>query len=285
MGDYSFWWQGEPRSKMRPRIGAGGNVYTPTPTTHGEQALAWACLNQNKGLKCSDSDIFRVDATFKLHSRQRRDIDNMLKLVLDALTGVVWEDDVQVCEATCRRVFVGKGEEGVAVSIDIDPDAQPVRVARPCPSCGVEIRVFPGSPKNRCCSNACAGKIRRQDKKCDHCGKTYNGRGKSPYCSKDCGMRARRSKAQCSVCGKEVDVLKSTLTKNQAVFCASACRQEFWRPRRGKGAQGTCSTCGGPTSKKVYKQCAQCRHKVRPDAPWATDRQTVGETNRPPSER
>ena len=47
---------------------------------------------------------FRVDAAFWVSDRRRRDIDNLLKLVLDALNkGVAWHDDFQVVEIHATR--------------------------------------------------------------------------------------------------------------------------------------------------------------------------------------
>ena len=43
-----------------------------------------------------------VFAVFFCESFQRRDVDNMLKLILDALNGVVWKDDAQVTEVSGR---------------------------------------------------------------------------------------------------------------------------------------------------------------------------------------
>jgi Holliday junction resolvase RusA-like endonuclease len=49
-----------------------------------------------------------VELAFYQGTRARTDIDNMGKLVLDALNGVAWTDDVQVSVLLARRVYVTK---------------------------------------------------------------------------------------------------------------------------------------------------------------------------------
>ena len=49
---------------------------------------------------------------------KKPDRDNLDKAVLDALTGIFWVDDCQVCEGTIRKRIAGGDEsEGVFVSI------------------------------------------------------------------------------------------------------------------------------------------------------------------------
>lgn len=35
----------------------------------------------------------------------RPDLDNLQKLVLDALTGIVWKDDSIICKITCQKLY------------------------------------------------------------------------------------------------------------------------------------------------------------------------------------
>jgi crossover junction endodeoxyribonuclease RusA len=92
---------GEPASKERPRVTSrkGKSItYTPKKTRVAESAIAWELVSQNSGLTVDGERDFRVDVLFVSKSNRRRDIDNMIKLVLDALNGVVYEDDSQVVE-------------------------------------------------------------------------------------------------------------------------------------------------------------------------------------------
>jgi Holliday junction resolvase RusA-like endonuclease len=49
-----------------------------------------------------------VELAFYQGTRARKDIDNMIKLVLDSLNGVAWADDVQVNTVLARRVYTVK---------------------------------------------------------------------------------------------------------------------------------------------------------------------------------
>lgn len=88
---------GEPVSKGRPRFSKQGHAYTPTKTKDAESRIAWAVKAANKCSVDSES-TFGVTVKFFNEKRTRRDVDNMLKLVCDALTGIVWADDAQVTE-------------------------------------------------------------------------------------------------------------------------------------------------------------------------------------------
>ena len=92
---------GEPVSKERPRVTKrkGKSItYTPKGTRVAELAIAWETVSQNPGITMEADLDFRVDVLFVSKSNRRRDIDNMIKLVLDALNGVVYKDDSQVVE-------------------------------------------------------------------------------------------------------------------------------------------------------------------------------------------
>lgn len=95
---------GEPRSKQRPRF-SRGHAYTPKETVAAEKAIAAAW----KDLKV---EPFRhsvlVEVDFFNGNRRRRDLDNMLKLVLDALNTVAFEDDHQVVEVNARKLLTVK---------------------------------------------------------------------------------------------------------------------------------------------------------------------------------
>lgn len=74
--------------------------------------------------------VLRIVATFALpRSRwrkrspvptqphtQRPDLDNVVKAIKDAATGIIWLDDTQVCELDARKEF---GAQGQAPSVSI----------------------------------------------------------------------------------------------------------------------------------------------------------------------
>ena len=51
---------------------------------------------------------FGVEIFFEFSDNRRRDLDNLLKHILDGGTGVVWEDDKQITEI---HIFKNKGRK------------------------------------------------------------------------------------------------------------------------------------------------------------------------------
>lgn len=92
---------GEPRSKQRARVTARG-TFTPTETRQAEQRVrqAWA-------LTRAEPFPYQVVVTIDFYNgnRRRRDLDNMAKLVLDALNKVAYADDYQVVGLNLRKIF------------------------------------------------------------------------------------------------------------------------------------------------------------------------------------
>jgi crossover junction endodeoxyribonuclease RusA len=109
-----FMVDGEPVSKERARI-TGRGTYTPVKTVAAEARIAWGFRQAAKGWKVDDTSEFIVGMSFFLSTRRRRDIDNMMKLVMDALNGVCWKDDSQVVEAWGRKHVSKPPGTGVAV--------------------------------------------------------------------------------------------------------------------------------------------------------------------------
>lgn len=98
----SFTVPGEPVSKARPRHSRNGHTYTPKATLDAEAKVAWWFKNAVEWWLVDDEAHFGVFASFIAGTRRRRDADNMIKLVLDALNHVAWKDDFQVKEIVAR---------------------------------------------------------------------------------------------------------------------------------------------------------------------------------------
>lgn len=111
---------GEPRTKQRPRftLGKGGRrrVYTDERTVAAENMVAWKFRQAGRGHRAQDSDRYRVHMHFVQGTRRAVDIDNMVKLVLDALNKVAWLDDRQITHITAEKEYV-KGNPGTHVTI------------------------------------------------------------------------------------------------------------------------------------------------------------------------
>lgn len=86
-----------PLPKARPRLGKGGNVFTPAKTIAYEGIVAWECkaamLEQRIDIFTGDIGII---ITFHRSDKLRADSDNLCKSVLDACNSVAWRDDSQV---------------------------------------------------------------------------------------------------------------------------------------------------------------------------------------------
>ena len=104
---------GEPLSKARPRVTKRG-TYTPKSTLEQEKRVLreWLVLGTTPFLYQVVIDIDFYNAT-----KHRRDIDNMAKLVLDALNKHAFEDDYQVVGLNLRKFFTSKGRERTEVTM------------------------------------------------------------------------------------------------------------------------------------------------------------------------
>lgn len=107
---------GPPVPKARPRVFAG-HAITPKRTRQYERAVAevgamWC------GRGWALTGHFRVRATFVFADKRRRDVDNCLKAVLDALNGIAWNDDDQVVRATATKALEPGGQQRTEVVID-----------------------------------------------------------------------------------------------------------------------------------------------------------------------
>ena len=106
--------EGEPMVKARPRVTRSGHTYTPKTTVDAEKRVREAF----EVTGCEPfSNAVGVELAFFQGTRARKDIDNMEKLVLDALNGVAWVDDVQVNVILARRVYTVKDRARTVVRI------------------------------------------------------------------------------------------------------------------------------------------------------------------------
>lgn len=87
---------GEPVAKQRPRVGRGGKTYTPRQTVEAEEAIRWHL--RSKGVVADADHLLGLHVRFFSSDRRRRDLDNLVKLLLDACNAFVWADDFQVTE-------------------------------------------------------------------------------------------------------------------------------------------------------------------------------------------
>ena len=184
---------GEPPSKARARFTRKGKPYTPRITVEGERKLAarFAHVESYRGNVV-------VGCLFYRSSRQRVDVDNLVKAVLDAATKAgVWKDDSQVT-ALIAAVELDRDRPRAVVcfaphicSLTRGEDAQ-VR----CEACGTLF--MPGGQrrdKARWCSRACRATL-TAPVPCAACGKPFKRRsGNQKYCSSRCRAQGRSAAA------------------------------------------------------------------------------------------
>lgn len=104
----SFTIFGEPLPKERPRFG-GRRTYTPKKTVDAERRVVEA-FDLACPLWDATTDNIRLETDFYRKGWRSADGDNLMKLVSDALNGVLYRDDKQVCEGEFRR-FYGAGDK------------------------------------------------------------------------------------------------------------------------------------------------------------------------------
>lgn len=112
----SFTVPGEPTPKARARV-VKGRTYTPERTRLAEEAVMWEAIKAGavrvfsppeSGRRADSVSHFGllVMAYCKSKRAINSDEDNFLKLVQDALEGIVWHNDNQVFDGHCIKVPV-----------------------------------------------------------------------------------------------------------------------------------------------------------------------------------
>ena len=116
----SFTIEGEPVGKGRPRHGKY-KTYTPAKTKSVENNIAYfykvnvgyyfegyVKLNLNLYYSIAKSDSKKkklMKLNNELRPNKKPDIDNVVKLVADALNEVAYKDDTQIIELRCRKFY------------------------------------------------------------------------------------------------------------------------------------------------------------------------------------
>lgn len=115
---------GEPRGKGRPRFTRDGHHYTDSETRAYEQKIIAYYRKQLGAFRWADNAFVSVDVTAvyqipksatkaatagmqagRILPSRKPDIDNVLKVVLDALNGVAYKDDSRVVCVTAKKIY------------------------------------------------------------------------------------------------------------------------------------------------------------------------------------
>ena len=144
---------GQPVGKQRHRLGKG-NLYTPEKTRHYEREVRAVYLSDgrhhygNAPLKMHILAFYKIPASSSKTARTamlcgeirpvlKPDVDNVAKIIMDALNGVAYDDDKQV---VCLTVEKRYGLEGV-VHVMITDEGVTTREEAPttagCRECGM----------------------------------------------------------------------------------------------------------------------------------------------------
>lgn len=263
---------GEPLSKARARFtgyGYKARAYTPERTVAGEARIRSAYLAEVGVVEVDPEKAFRVEAVFYNGTRQRRDVDNMIKLVLDGLNKTAWPDDVQVLEVSAWKRFVPRAEARTEVTVFV-LDGGMARPTGVCVECGAYFRSYQSQSDRAYCSRACSVKARRlpEVRQCGSCGKSWTPTPRTStanYCSPECRRSSGSHESTCSICGKSFMTFRSWVGKNS--YCGKECVDEGQRRQRGERTStrfpGRCVDCGSGTTKRSYLRCRACSVKRR----------------------
>lgn len=113
------------RGKARPRVTKAGHAYTPAATVSAE---AWVrqCTLDQVGQPCLDGALnvrigiyFGVPASWSkkkraaaldgtVHPIGKPDVDNCIKLLGDALNGILWRDDSQIVQIDAGKFYANE---------------------------------------------------------------------------------------------------------------------------------------------------------------------------------
>lgn len=219
--------QGPPKSKARARQGRNGGFYAPDKAA--QEATAWAIKIGLNGQRYTGSVV--VGCLFFRPNLQRIDVDNMMKHVLDAATGVAWNDDSQVV-GLYGWVHLDPDRPRTIFAIgDVESTMNRERLLQACEKCGEMFHIAALDVKRRFCSRECAhgayvkkiGQDLSEEVPCPSCAKPFRRRTASmKFCSPACAVEAKRG----------------------------------WP--RGSGSKPVCSDCGNPVSKPGYVRCRAC---------------------------
>lgn len=195
---HGFIFPGEPKSKTRARVTRNG-VYTPSKPN--ETALAQFLRYSYRSAPFEGN--VAVACVFYRPNSQRIDVDNMMKLVMDAATGICWADDDQVTfqVATAEldpqnpRTVIGMSDHQSTLRRGVDA------LTRHCAFCAEAFTVDHRSRTTRYCSPRCVGDMRRAPKL--HPGQGKGPKGQPAGRCQDCGNElAKRSFLRCRECWK-----------------------------------------------------------------------------------
>lgn len=256
---------GDPLSKQRPRWARKtGHMFTPEATRHREEGIKVLAKVAYRELAPDATALFSLRAGFYLKTNQRRDADNMLKLVSDALTGLVWADDSQVVEVFAFKVPADRPDEArTEVVVARMPGMMPYQFGA-CLLCKRQFRTYPSWRYRAYCGRRCygLGNRRRIIIPCTGCAKPVERTTGAPktretFCSMECRRAHQSVTIICTGCGQPFTLERSMATRRKT--CSAACAATVARTSARGRFWGVCIQCGRGVTKKEYQRCKACQ--------------------------
>lgn len=230
-------YDGEPVSKSRARFtgkGSKSRAYTPEKTRAAENRLVTLARQAGVRGEPDGEHTYGIFAKFFCGTWQRRDVDNMLKLVSDALTKIVWVDDSQVSEMSAA---VQRGVDHARTYVLIYRTNARMNPTASCQKCGKRFKVYKSQAGRMYCSQECAGRAQRVRvvRTCRVCGQAFerklsaSNRQANDWCSRACRVAETNVEVPCDHCGQPV--YRRVSQQKAKSYCGRDC---FAAARRGK---------------------------------------------------
>lgn len=262
---------GVPMSKQRPRfVRKTGAVFTPKETRDREHQIGQYVWAKGWRRPPDPESAFGIRAVFYVADQQRKDTDNMLKLVLDGLNGVVWKDDCQVFEVMGwkREDATNPRTELVVYTLGFA-----AKHMEECQHCKKRYRQYPSWTRRKFCSAKCSrlAAMTGEQVSCASCSAyvyrpaaviAASRRGQF-FCSTKCLSAALTVELTCAQCRasfrKPRSQVRGPVTMRR--FCSQDCQREAARLSGATTARryGPCEICGNGVSRKEYRRCGACR--------------------------
>lgn len=106
---------GNPRPKERARV-VKGHTYTPKATVLAETAVLDAFYDAYPFWSPVETHV-GLEVAFYRETRVRADLDNLTKLVQDALNKHLYLDDAQIVRLLATKQYAGKGNGRTVVTV------------------------------------------------------------------------------------------------------------------------------------------------------------------------
>lgn len=251
---------GEPGTKARPRF--NGHVYTPRQTKDAEAYFGWVVKCAYPDLVPNRSHTIGVCVAFFTKTQQRKDLDNLVKLLFDACNGVIWADDNQIVElaSTVSRGNTSPRTELIVYCIGTGED-------RSCETCKAPLeKQGKNSIKNRSnrfCSKSCYDAAQRQGQYvcCYTCGKRVFKKNERlrqarQFCSSKCRSMSYTKEKICRQCTQPFRLPSAQMRRRS--FCSMPCRLAWHGAYRVPSQKrGVCPSCQSPSS-RAGQRCQSC---------------------------